>query len=238
MPDLLASADIGPIEVQGLPIEQDIAEEVHSYTRTCGQGYKSSAAIRSRRLGIVTEPHAGRSTLSQCTRWSLRGKASTTYPDRLSPPTDSFRYKGKYSFEYVPEDQRESCNNRRKFRPGIKTQTVGRPVVAPLLREVRDEYRRASKVKGISNFFRSKLRNSYLSFSSDSGRSSSEPDAPVMKLYSDRTGIVLKAPRLFCTRFKRPKSGYGSRRTRRIPTALARSNRNYNGAKRHRCGNS
>ena len=43
-PDLLAFADIEPIEVPVLPLEQHIAEKVHAYTRTYGQGHKSSRA--------------------------------------------------------------------------------------------------------------------------------------------------------------------------------------------------
>ena len=43
-PDLLAFADIEPIEVPVLPLEQHVAEKVHAYTRTYGQGQRSSRA--------------------------------------------------------------------------------------------------------------------------------------------------------------------------------------------------
>ena len=42
--DLLAFADIEPIEVPVLPLEQHIAEKVHAYTKTYSQGRRSSRA--------------------------------------------------------------------------------------------------------------------------------------------------------------------------------------------------
>ena len=41
-PDLLSFADITPSEVPALPLEQHIAEKVHAYTRTYGEGKQSS----------------------------------------------------------------------------------------------------------------------------------------------------------------------------------------------------
>lgn len=41
-PDLLSFADIEPVEVPALPLEPHVAEKVHAYSRTYGQGFTSS----------------------------------------------------------------------------------------------------------------------------------------------------------------------------------------------------
>lgn len=41
-PDLLSFAEIAPVEVPGLPLEQHVAEKVHAYTRSYAAGHSSS----------------------------------------------------------------------------------------------------------------------------------------------------------------------------------------------------
>ncbi len=43
-PDLLAFAEIEPAEVPALPLEQQVAEKLHAYTRVYGSGHPSSRA--------------------------------------------------------------------------------------------------------------------------------------------------------------------------------------------------
>ncbi len=43
-PDLLGFADIEPAEVPALPLEQQVAEKLHAYTRVYGSGHSSSRA--------------------------------------------------------------------------------------------------------------------------------------------------------------------------------------------------
>ncbi len=43
-PDLLGFADIEPAEVSALPLEQQVAEKLHAYTRVYGSGHPSSRA--------------------------------------------------------------------------------------------------------------------------------------------------------------------------------------------------
>lgn len=77
-PDLLAFADIETVKVPVLSLEQHIAEKVHAYTRTYGQGHKSSRAkdlvdlVLMKQLMVLDAAR-----LRTALVWSLRGKAST-----------------------------------------------------------------------------------------------------------------------------------------------------------------
>ena len=76
--DLLAFADIEPIEVPVLPLEQHVAEKVHAYTRTYSQGRRSSRAKDLVDLVLVKQFMVlDAVSPSHCARGSLRGKAST-----------------------------------------------------------------------------------------------------------------------------------------------------------------
>lgn len=86
-PDLLAFADIEAIEVPVLPLEQHVAEKVHAYTRTYGQGQRSSRAkdlidlILVKKL-MVLDAARLRSALVGV----FEGRRQQGLPDRLPPP--------------------------------------------------------------------------------------------------------------------------------------------------------
>jgi hypothetical protein len=86
-PDLLAFAGIEPIEVPVLPLEQHIAEKVHAYTRTYGQGRPSSRAKDLVDLVLVKQfmvLNAGR--LRSALVAIFEGRRQHGLPDRLPPP--------------------------------------------------------------------------------------------------------------------------------------------------------
>lgn len=95
-PDLLAFADIKPIEVSILPIEQHIAEKVHTYTRTYGQGHKSSRAKDLVDLVLVKQFMVlDAARLRSALVGVFEGRRQQGLPDRLlPPPTDwAVRYR-------------------------------------------------------------------------------------------------------------------------------------------------
>jgi Nucleotidyl transferase AbiEii toxin, Type IV TA system len=86
-PDLLAFAGIGPTEVPVLPLEQHVAEKVHAYTRTYGQGQRSSRAkdlvdIVLVKQFMVLDAKRLRSALMGI----FEGRRQHVLPDRLPPP--------------------------------------------------------------------------------------------------------------------------------------------------------
>ena len=86
-PDLLAFADIEPIEVPVLPLEQHVAEKVHAYTRTYGQGHKSSRAKDLVDLVLVKQLmvlDAGR--LRSALVGIFDARSQQALPVRLPPP--------------------------------------------------------------------------------------------------------------------------------------------------------
>lgn len=90
-PDLLAFADIAPVEVPALPIEIQIAEKVHAYSRTYGE--RALAATRVKDLvdlvliATVAEPQADRLRVAFETTFARR--ASHGLPTSLPrPPAD------------------------------------------------------------------------------------------------------------------------------------------------------
>ena len=86
-PDLLAFADIEPIEVPVLPIEQHIAEKVHAYTRTYGQGHKSSRAKDLVDLVLVKQLMVlDAARLRSALVGIFEGRRQQDLPDRLPPP--------------------------------------------------------------------------------------------------------------------------------------------------------
>lgn len=86
-PDLLAFADVEPIEVPVLPLEQHIAEKVHAYTRTYGQGHKSSRAKDLVDLVLVKQLmvlDAGR--LRSALVGIFEARSQQSLPAHLPPP--------------------------------------------------------------------------------------------------------------------------------------------------------
>lgn len=86
-PDLLAFADIDPIEVPVLPLEQHIAEKVHAYTRTYRSGRPSSRAkdlvdILLVKQFMVLDAARLRSALVGI----FEGRRQHGLPHRLPPP--------------------------------------------------------------------------------------------------------------------------------------------------------
>ena len=93
-PDLLTFADIEPIEVPILPLEQHIAEKVHAYTRTYGQGHRSSRAkdlvdlVLVKQL-MVLDGARFRTALVGV----FEGRRQQGLPDRLPPRQRIRRYR-------------------------------------------------------------------------------------------------------------------------------------------------
>jgi hypothetical protein len=86
-PDLLAFADIEPIEVPVLPLEQHIAEKVHAYTKTYTHGRRSSRAKDLVDLVLVKQFMAlDAARLRNALVGVFEGRRQHGLPDRLPPP--------------------------------------------------------------------------------------------------------------------------------------------------------
>ncbi len=85
--DLLAFADIEPVEVPALPLEQHVAEKVHAYTRTYGGGRPSS---RPRDLvDLLRVKHflfLDAARLREALVGTFEGRRRQPLPHRLPPP--------------------------------------------------------------------------------------------------------------------------------------------------------
>lgn len=89
-PDLLAFAEIEPAEVPALPLEQQVAEKVHAYTRGYGGGHPSSRVKDLVDLVLVKQflaPDGGRLHAALVATFELRHQQPL--PARLPrPPAD------------------------------------------------------------------------------------------------------------------------------------------------------
>jgi predicted nucleotidyltransferase component of viral defense system len=86
-PDLLAFADIRPTEVPVLPLEQHVAEKVHAYTRTYGQGQRSSRAKDLVDLVLVKQFMVlDAARLRNALVGVFEGRRQQGLPDRFPPP--------------------------------------------------------------------------------------------------------------------------------------------------------
>ena len=93
-PDLLAFADIEPIEVPILPLEQHIGEKAHAYTRTYGQGHKSSRAKDLVDLVLVKQIMVlDAARLRSAFVGIFEGRRQHGLPDRLPPRRRIGRYR-------------------------------------------------------------------------------------------------------------------------------------------------
>ena len=85
--ELLAFADIEPIEVPVLPLEQHIAEKVHAYTKTYGQGRRSSRAKDLVDLVLVKQLMVlDAARLRSALEGVFEGRRQHGLPDRFPPP--------------------------------------------------------------------------------------------------------------------------------------------------------
>jgi len=86
-PDLLSFAGIEAIEVPVLPLEQHIAEKVHAYTRTYGQGQRSSRAKDLVDLVLVKQLMGfDAARLRSALVGVFEGRHQHGLPSRLPPP--------------------------------------------------------------------------------------------------------------------------------------------------------
>ena len=88
--DLLAFAEIGPVDVPILPLEQHVAEKVHAYTRTYAQGRPSSRAKDLVDLVLVMQLLTlDGDRLRAALEGVFEGRRRHSLPDRLPrPPKD------------------------------------------------------------------------------------------------------------------------------------------------------
>jgi hypothetical protein len=92
-PDLLAFADLAPVEIAAVPLEFQIAEKVHAYTR--GYGDKAHASTRVKDLIdlalIATEGAPGAALLRLAIDRTFAGRASQLVPPSLPDPPPDWR---------------------------------------------------------------------------------------------------------------------------------------------------
>jgi predicted nucleotidyltransferase component of viral defense system len=92
-PDLLAFADLAPVEVAAVPLEFQIAEKVHAYTR--GYGDSAHASTRVKDLVdlalIATEGAPNAALLRAALDRTFAGRASQRVPPTLPDPPPDWR---------------------------------------------------------------------------------------------------------------------------------------------------
>jgi Nucleotidyl transferase AbiEii toxin, Type IV TA system len=89
-PDLLGFADIEPAEVHALPLEQQVAEKLHAYTRVYGSGHPSSRAKDLIDLVLIKSyATLDASRLREATVETFRSRALQPLPPSVPvPPPD------------------------------------------------------------------------------------------------------------------------------------------------------
>lgn len=89
-PDLLGFADIEPAEVRALPLEQQVAEKLHAYTRVYGSGHPSSRAKDLIDLVLIKSyATLDGSRLREAMRETFRSRALQDLPSSVpEPPPD------------------------------------------------------------------------------------------------------------------------------------------------------
>jgi hypothetical protein len=86
-PDLLSFADIEPVEVPALPLEQQVAEKVHAYTGTYGDGGPSSRVKDLVDLVLVkTSMTLEAARLRQALDVTFESRGRQSLPSSLPPP--------------------------------------------------------------------------------------------------------------------------------------------------------
>lgn len=86
-PDLLSFAGIEPVEVPALPLEQHVAEKVHAYTRTCGDGLSSTRVKDLVDLVLVRSfASLDARKLDESLRQTFEGRHQQPLPETLPPP--------------------------------------------------------------------------------------------------------------------------------------------------------
>ncbi|MGH2710264.1 MAG: nucleotidyl transferase AbiEii/AbiGii toxin family protein [Actinomycetota bacterium] len=86
-PDLLSFAEIEPVEVPALPLEQHVAEKVHAYTRTYGTGLTSTRVKDLVDLVLVKSfASLDAERLHASLLQTFQRRRQQTLPERLPPP--------------------------------------------------------------------------------------------------------------------------------------------------------
>ena len=86
-PDLLSFADIEPVEVPALSLEQHVAEKVHAYTGTYGDGSESSRVKDLVDLVLVKSfASLDAERLHQSLVQTFEGREKHALPEKLPPP--------------------------------------------------------------------------------------------------------------------------------------------------------
>jgi hypothetical protein len=86
-PDLLSFAGIEPVDVPALPLEQHVAEKVHAYTRSYGQGFTSSRVKDLVDLVLVkTFASLNADRLRESLLETFEKRRQQPLPEALSPP--------------------------------------------------------------------------------------------------------------------------------------------------------
>jgi hypothetical protein len=125
-PDLLAFADIEPIEVPIVPLEQHVAEKAHVYTRTYGQGHKSNLAKDPVDLVLVKQLMVlDAARLRSALVGVFEGRRQQGLPDRLPPPPTDWAVPYRNLAKEVGVDpdlqtegrRFETCTAHQRFSP-------------------------------------------------------------------------------------------------------------------------
>ncbi len=86
-PDLLSFADIPPVQIPAIPLEQQIAEKVHAYTRTYASGAPSSRVKDLIDLVIVAlEMSVDARRLREALEVTFQARDQQPLPSALPPP--------------------------------------------------------------------------------------------------------------------------------------------------------
>lgn len=84
-PDLLAFADIEPVEVPALSLERHVAEKVHAYTGTYGEGARSSRVKDLVDL-VLVKSFAEAERLHEALTRTFDARSKHSLPKELAPP--------------------------------------------------------------------------------------------------------------------------------------------------------
>jgi predicted nucleotidyltransferase component of viral defense system len=92
-PDILAFAEIAPVEVPAIPIEVHVAEKLHAYTRAYGVGSVASTRVKDLvdLALIATEGAVDAARLQAATEATFERRESHRVPDKLPRPPAEWR---------------------------------------------------------------------------------------------------------------------------------------------------
>jgi hypothetical protein len=91
-PDLLAFADIEPVRIAAIPLERHLAEKLHAYTQTFGDGRESTRVKDLVDMALIAElEQLDATTLHTAIRHTYRHRAVQPIPDQLPPAPASWQ---------------------------------------------------------------------------------------------------------------------------------------------------